>query len=84
MIAPLALDMCPTCDGSGEVRKIDDEGWPVSDMCPTCGGGGLTVIEVESDDVATVVTIRDMRSVAERDAAWERFRECVSAMGRKP
>ncbi len=84
MIAPLTLDMCPTCDGAGEVREIDDDGWPAFDMCPTCGGSGSTVIEVETDEVAMVITIRDTRPIAEQQAAWARFREQIAARDGKP
>ncbi len=75
--APLTLDQCPTCGGAGEVREIDNDGWPVLDICPTCGGSGSTVIEVEPDEAATVTTIRDRRPVAEQKSAWERFRERI-------
>ncbi len=83
MNAPLTLDMCPTCDGKGEIRVIDDYGWDEIEECPTCGGSGSTVVEVEPDEVAVVTTICDRRPVAEQHAAWKRFREHVAAMGRK-
>jgi hypothetical protein len=88
--APLTLDQCPSCDGSGEIVRgiwvyepgcgfghMSDD----ADPCETCGGCGSIVTEVEPDDVSGIetLTLRDTRPIAEQQADWDSLRAMIEA-----